>query len=153
MHCIQCTDGDLIDSSVQHTHVVAGRIFQTVLKAKRCNRCHECHVDGSELQRADMAIARELALCVDSSAEGFRFMREAMGLACHDLVRALGVTPGTVARWESGFFPVPELAARALGQLVLRKTGPPDAASHCLPTLECRPLAHASSKPKHSEVA
>jgi DNA-binding transcriptional regulator YiaG len=153
MHCIQCTEGDLVDSFLQHTHVVAGRVFKMVLKARRCNSCQECHIDGTELQRADLAIARELALSADTSAEGFRFMREAIGLACQDIIRALGVTPGTLARWESGFFPVPELAARALGQLVLARTGTPGGGADPLPSLECHPLARTQSKPRHSEVA
>jgi repressor LexA len=48
-------------------------------------------------------------------------IREALGLSQEGLAEALGVTKGTVSRWEAGLRRIPEPAARLVERLLKEK--------------------------------
>lgn len=85
----------------------------------------EVGVNAVVLGRAELAIAAALALESPVGAEGFRFMRGALGLRAVDLAAMLDVNPQTVSRWERGETAVDRAAWLALGTLVLERLEQP----------------------------
>lgn len=66
------------------------------------------HIEHSELPRQAGGAAAD-----DQMSGVIRFMRQQLGMTQEELAQALGITVGTVSRWEKGRFR-PSRLARAL---------------------------------------
>lgn len=66
------------------------------------------HIEHSEMPRQVGGVASD-----DQLSGVIRFMRQQLGMTQEELAQALGITVGTVSRWEKGRFR-PSRLARAL---------------------------------------
>jgi DNA-binding transcriptional regulator YiaG len=71
-----------------------------------------------DLRRFELGIACALAERGVATAESFRFMRKALGLAAKILAELLDVNAETVSRWETGKTPIPRAPFAVLGAMV-----------------------------------
>ncbi len=104
--CGACGEGALRDGT--ETLSVAlprcGVVASVVTPARCCAACGDVRIGRTELARAHLAIARELADRGVHTGDALRHMRKALGLRAADLARLLDVTPETVSHWETGRF-------------------------------------------------
>jgi putative zinc finger/helix-turn-helix YgiT family protein len=99
--CVLCEKGKLATGLVKMKRSVAGHVFVTRVSALKCDACGEAQIQGSELERFDLLVARDL-LASKPDAEAFKFARKALGLTGKDLAALLDVTPESISRWETG---------------------------------------------------
>ncbi|MSP17533.1 MAG: helix-turn-helix domain-containing protein [Myxococcales bacterium] len=108
-----------MDAKVERVREVTGRLFSTVLPARRCANCGEEYFTLADLARFDLAVARSLADAGVFDAPAVLFMRKALGLPAKDLAALLDVRAETLSRWENGKTPLVDRPVKAvLHQLV-----------------------------------
>lgn len=117
--CYGCKGKKVVAATAEIDRTIGGRTFKTEVAARRCADCGEETYAGRDLAAFDLAVAGELARHGEVSAEGFSFMRRALGLKAVELAEWLDVTHETVSRWEHGRQPVERRAAAILSAMVL----------------------------------
>jgi putative zinc finger/helix-turn-helix YgiT family protein len=117
--CYACKGEELVAVTVDLERKIGGRVFKAAVRAARCAKCGEETYAGPELEAFDLAVAGELANHGVASAEGFSFMRRALGMMARDLAELLDVAPETVSRWEHGKLPLDRGPVALLSAMVL----------------------------------
>jgi DNA-binding transcriptional regulator YiaG len=101
---------------------ISGRRFSVEVPAAR-EPDGELGVHNRDLEAAELAIARALALEGPVDGDSFRYMRGALGLEQRRLAALVGVTPETMSRWEHDVLPVSRAAWLTLSTLVMERAG------------------------------
>jgi transcriptional regulator with XRE-family HTH domain len=123
-HCGTETTPGILPQEVQ----VGAYLFRGPVAGFRCPSCGEVAFDGPSLVRFDLMAARRLAEIGARSGPVFKFMRKSIGLSAETLASLLGVSTGTLSRWENGHRPIERSAVAALGTLVVEHADGRDAA-------------------------
>lgn len=103
----------------RHPFPLGGRIYEVVVPKRVCVKCGEGYLHFNDVRAGAKRVAAELARKGPVTSAGFKFMRQAIELHAVELARRLGVTPGTVSRWENAAGPVDRAAWMTLGSIVL----------------------------------
>jgi DNA-binding transcriptional regulator YiaG len=140
MLCAGCSQHELVEIDTDHRLRVAGFVFSAPLRARECPRCQLRHLDGVELERFDVAVARALALSSVLTSDALRFMREAIGATPGQIAAELDAPLSSVLKWESGRVAIPAEAMGRVARLVLLRTDRPD-----VPRVQMRELARATA--------
>lgn len=119
--CPACSASGLSTQSERQTRKIGAFTFRADLPALVCRKCGESYVAGPDLQRFELAAARELAHLGVRSGEALKFMRKAAGLKAAELAELLGVSAETISRWETDKVPIDWAAFVAVGSLVADK--------------------------------
>ena len=118
--CPAC-GGTLSPSRKRQSRRVGGRDFAVTIVARSCRSCGAVFLENASLQRAEMAVACEIARHGPVSGETFRLLRKTMALPAVVVAGLLDVTPETISRWENGQRPVDKATWLVLGSVVLER--------------------------------
>lgn len=116
MICPTC-ENEMKLATLPHTIVVGEDRFEIAVKGWKCP-CGETFVDGSEVERAEFAVASELVCAARITKETFRLFRVLLGWTGVETAQRLGVAAETVSRWENGARDVDRLAWTLLASAV-----------------------------------
>jgi putative zinc finger/helix-turn-helix YgiT family protein len=116
--CPICNEGTLRPAERTLRAEVNGHVFTATVMGQRCDKCGEGLIDGHDVERFELAVARALADAGDTSGEAFKYARKSIGLTAADLASLLGVTPESISRWENGKHPIDPTALALLALLV-----------------------------------
>lgn len=119
--CVECGGTSLRTGTALHSATVSGMTFAVELPAEVCDACSEAYMAGSDIERAELAIAADLARKGARSGDAFRYMRKALGLRANALAELFDLQPETVTRWEKGTQNLDPRAFALLGSLVIDK--------------------------------
>lgn len=115
--CALCEQGKLVATDTEVRRSIAGHVFVTKVPSLRCAACGESRVEGTDLERVDLTVAREL-LSSTPDAEAFKFARKALGFSGKALAELLDVAPESVSRWETGKHAIDRQGWALLGLMV-----------------------------------
>lgn len=136
--CESCSRGEFTNTLLEQKQHVAGFIFTVTLRARECPACRAREIDGADLERFDLGVARALAMSGVVNGEAFRFMRESIGFERERAADALGSSESCLAAWESGRGDPPSEAMASLARIVLERSVDPS-----VPRVTVRPLGRA----------
>lgn len=111
---------EMVTGTAPVTIEFGGRVYTRDARALLCKECGDeaTQIHNSELERAELAVARRIAHNGEATAEAFRFMRRTLGYTAEELAALLGVTPGSIGRWERKEHELPRTAWLALTAMV-----------------------------------
>ncbi|MBX3209733.1 MAG: helix-turn-helix domain-containing protein [Labilithrix sp.] len=89
------------------------------MDVESCAGCGDVYVPASLMIAFERAVAGELARRGPVSDETFRWIRKAAGIERGELAQILGVTPETIAGWESERRPIDRAAWQLVAAVVL----------------------------------
>jgi putative zinc finger/helix-turn-helix YgiT family protein len=116
--CPVCEKGTLRPAEQTLHDEVNGHVFTAAVMGETCDACGEGVIDGRDIERFELGIARALLDAGDDSPEVFRLARKTLGLTAADLAAMLRVTAETISRWENGKHPIDAMALAILSLLV-----------------------------------
>lgn len=116
--CPNCENGTLVPAEQTLHEEVNGHAFTATVMGSVCPTCGEGLIDGQDLERFELGIAKALLDAGDDSPEVFRLARKTLGLTAADLGNMLRVTVETISRWENGKHPIESMALAILALLV-----------------------------------
>jgi YgiT-type zinc finger domain-containing protein len=122
--CPSC-GGSLSASRKRRSEAIGGRDFIVTVAAGSCRTCGSVFLENTSLERAEWAIACELARHGPINGSAFRYMRKTLALQATVVAGLLEVTPETISRWENGQRAVDKAAYVALGSVVLERASRP----------------------------
>ncbi|MBX3198133.1 MAG: hypothetical protein KF850_37715 [Labilithrix sp.] len=116
-----CRCGESNKAPAKHSfrRTVAGTTFTATADVESCAGCGDVYVPSSLMLAFERAVAGELARRGPISDETFRWIRKAAGVERGELAQILGVTPETIAGWESERRPIDHAAWRLVAGMVL----------------------------------
>jgi DNA-binding transcriptional regulator YiaG len=116
-----CRCGESQKKPAKHSfrRTVAGTTFAATTDVEGCAGCGEVYVPASLMIAFERAISSELARRGPVCDETFRWIRKAAGIERGDLAQMLGVTPETIAGWESERRPIDRSAWLLVAGIVL----------------------------------
>jgi len=114
----------------------------------QCPACEEGYYESADLSAFETAVTDELVRTGNVSGAAFRFVRKSVGITAQDFAALLGVTPGTISRWEQGHDDVDRAAWVVLGSMLHDKRAGRDDTRR---TLEA--AAHPTPMPTVVKVA
>ncbi len=116
-----CRCGASGKTAAKHSfrRTVAGTTFTAAVDVEACAGCGDVYVPASLMIAFERAIAAELARSGPITDETFRWLRKAAGVERNELAQILGVTPETLAGWESERRPVDRAAWLVVASLAL----------------------------------
>jgi DNA-binding transcriptional regulator YiaG len=116
-----CKCGESTRAPAKHSfrRTVAGTTFTATADVDGCPGCGDVYIPASLMIAFERAIAGELARHGPVSDETFRWIRKAAGVERNELAFILGVTPETIAGWESERRPVDRAAWLLVAAMVL----------------------------------
>ena len=126
------------------TRKVAGRTYSVAVPFVETDDGLTCSLENA--QAAELSIAAAIAEG-PPSAEGFAFIRKALGFTAARLGELLGVRAETISRWENDASSFDRATWLALGDLALERAG---LKTSTLARLER--LARGADAPKHQEL-
>jgi DNA-binding transcriptional regulator YiaG len=119
--CSRCERERVVPIRLDDTIDVCGHTFTAQLPAEKCETCGQVVIQGEDVRLFELRVAVELAKAGLRSAESFKYLRKAVGLAEDGLADLLDVPAEFVGYWESGSWPVDPRAHAVLCALVLAK--------------------------------
>lgn len=115
----RCGASSRIPAKHSFRRTVAGTTFTATADVEGCAGCGEVYVPSALMIAFERAIAAELARHGPVTDETFRWLRKAAGVERNELASILGVTPETLASWESERRSVERAAWLVVAALVL----------------------------------
>jgi putative zinc finger/helix-turn-helix YgiT family protein len=119
MSCTFCRKGTPRPADLTLERRIAGHVFVTTIKGKRCDQCQEEYFPAAAVSQFDRKVATALAEHRIAEPDAFRAMRKAVGLRATDLAELLETTPETISRWENGKHPIDRAALALVAAMVL----------------------------------
>lgn len=116
--CPICNEGTLTPAERTLRAEVNGHVFTATVTGQRCDACNEGLVDGHDIERFELAVARALVDAGDASGDAFKYARKSIGLTAAELASLLGVTPESISQWENAKHPIDPMALTLLALLV-----------------------------------
>jgi putative zinc finger/helix-turn-helix YgiT family protein len=116
--CPNCDKGTLRPMEQTLHDEVNGHVFTATVMGEVCDNCGEGLIDGRDIERFELGVARALLDAGDDSPEVFRLARKTLGVTAADLAAMLRVTAETISRWENGKHPIDSMALVILSLLV-----------------------------------
>lgn len=119
--CVECGGRRFIRAEREEVFQVKRLTLKVSIPAEECAQCGEGYTLFRDLRRAELVAAAEIARGGPVSGPGFKFMRVATEMTATALGELLGVSLGTISRWEHGVRNPDRGAWVTLGAIVLDK--------------------------------
>ena len=152
MKCHKCSS-EMNRAKLSHVIEVGADRFEVEVLGWECPEDGETLVEGDQIERAELAVASELACAGRVNKDSFRFLRVVLRWSGREAAERLGVTPETISRWENGQRELERFAWLVLASIVRDKKDKRDDTQQLLDVVNHpRPLK-TSLKPWRARVA